>query len=391
MSNSEITETSRPISKRLYNFLSAELLLWREKQIITAQQFDEITAMYEQKNVFAGSLMSTGMILVGFALLSYIAANWLNLSIATKITLIISAYVGSVLAAFYFEKISVNMSRGFLIFSSFIYGGGIFLIAQIFHDGGHYTKALFWWMLGIMPVFWIFKDKAQLLLIQLIMFSYFHGTIPIFYWHYSPVEFNIWDILSNFRYQIAMTVCLWVLWLRIKDRITFNMNVLISTILIGALSMVALDGNVTNTCLNIIILGILMSFVLSRFNDDFAVWGVLLIGGCGIILSYPNFWERDNYLSTVGLIEFVQRFTDSPLSWICIGIGVGTSVIMLFLTRKGNIIADILFGALILRYYFDTFYDFIPKSMFFAVGGILLVITGIIFEKLRRHRRGGAK
>ena len=42
-------------------------------------------------------------------------------------------------------------------------------------------------------------------------------------------------------------------------------------------------------------------------------------------------------------------------------------------------------SALILVRYFDFFWDLLPRSLFFMVGGLILVLGGIALEKKRRQ------
>ena len=40
-----------------------------------------------------------------------------------------------------------------------------------------------------------------------------------------------------------------------------------------------------------------------------------------------------------------------------------------------------------LRYYFDGFYDFMPKAAFFTVGSLLLITLGYFMERVRRRAK----
>ena len=68
-----------------------------------------------------------------------------------------------------------------------VFGAGIFLVGQMFHLGGDFQSAFYWWSLGIMPLAWVLKDKWILLSAAFFMLiymgdgSYFHGEIINFW------------------------------------------------------------------------------------------------------------------------------------------------------------------------------------------------------------------
>jgi uncharacterized membrane protein len=92
-----------------------------------------------------------------------------------------------------------------------------------------------------------------------------------------------------------------------------------------------------------------------------------------------------------GLAGFVMTFADTfegvfPNTGeaLAIGFTVLMLTVLLYLVKKGYAGAVAFIALVILRYYFDTFYDFLPKSMFFVIGGGILIGFGIYLESLRR-------
>ena len=45
-----------------------------------------------------------------------------------------------------------------------------------------------------------------------------------------------------------------------------------------------------------------------------------------------------------------------------------------------------LFVLLIVTRYFDTFFDLFPRSVFFLLGGVFLIVWAIVFDRQRRKR-----
>lgn len=63
-------------------------------------------------------------------------------------------------------------------------------------------------------------------------------------------------------------------------------------------------------------------------------------------------------------------------------------LVLLAYVRQGSLTALVFVCATILRFYFDTFFDFMPKSFFFIIGGLMLLGFGFYFERMR-SRKGG--
>ncbi len=96
----------------------------------------------------------------------------------------------------------------------------------------------------------------------------------------------------------------------------------------------------------------------------------LIVGGfAGFVLTFSDLWA-----DALG----VDGNTPAILFTVALILG-------LFYLVKNEFVGAIGFIALIImRYYFDTFYDFMPKSMFFVIGGGILLGFGVYLESVRR-------
>ena len=154
----------RFVREKELNFLRREVALWRAASIIDPAQASAIEGLYApRKGHFPQVLLGLGGMLVGLGFLSAVAANWLDMPRAFRAALIVLCYLFSILAAWRVEAEFPRTSRALLLLGSFIYGGGIFLMAQMFHQGGHWTTALAWWFAGVLPAALVFRDPFQVL------------------------------------------------------------------------------------------------------------------------------------------------------------------------------------------------------------------------------------
>lgn len=97
-----------------------------------------------------GILVTIGAVLVGAGLFSFIAANWQGLSKSFKIILILGSIVGVNALAWYLkEKYQLLKTAQALFFLGvLIYGGGIFLVGQIFNFRANWPDGFILWMIG---------------------------------------------------------------------------------------------------------------------------------------------------------------------------------------------------------------------------------------------------
>ena len=365
----------RPIRRKDLAFLARELEYWRELKLLDDGQAASIPALYEPvKERFLQVFMGLGALLVGLGLLSYVAANWVDLSRVLKVALIVGAYILSILAAFGFESSYPHTSRAFLLIGSFAYGGGIFLIAQIFHEGGAITDALFWWMAGLAPVCLLFKDRIQLLLIQAIALAYFNWLDQGWWWLFENYgrgfAFELWPF--------SIFAGLWIIWWRIGcSRAALHMNIFIALNLFGIYA--------SRYCRDITLLWVLFFTVglflcaapLGRLKDVLEGWGVALTGAFGLALSFPDVWRWS---------KIMVHFNAAPHMVFAVAAAILACAALLWCIHKGSMLAMTFFCLLILRYYFDVFYDFMDKALFFTTGGLLLMAMGFYLQRARKKR-----
>ena len=374
-------EKLRPIRKKEQAFLTRELEYWRQLNLLEDGQAYAISALYEPtKERFLQVLMGLGALLVGLGLLSYIAANWMALSRVFKIALIVGGYVLAIVAAYGFEPYYPHTSRAFLLIGSFAYGGGIFLIAQIFHEGGTIADALFWWIAGLVPACLLFKDRMQLLLIQVVALIFFYSLFRVGQWSfYSYGSSSLWIYLHSLPRPLAIIAGLWLLW-RHTGRWSagLHLNVFVTLNFIGIYALRCTGGEFLALLLLFLAIGLFLCIApLRRLKDTLEGWGITLTGVSGLFLSTPYIWQWSRvmrFFGYFGLSEYVFAVAASIL--VC--------AVLLWHIYKGSFLATTFFCLMILRCYFAVFYDFMDKALFFTIGGVLLMVMGFYLQRIRK-------
>ncbi|WP_461205769.1 DUF2157 domain-containing protein [Clostridium sp. DL1XJH146] len=345
------------ISKNKFRFFKNELEEHRDRGIINQSQIDEMMVFYEEISPFnfVSVLVTIGALLIGLGIISFVASNWNYLSKLIKIIIILFFYSGSMFVSYRLNNKYYKTSKAFLYLSALIYGAGLFLTSQIFNFGSQYYNDFLLWSIGAIVMGVIFKDTILYL--------------------FSNILFIIY-INLNFNDNVILIVSIFIVVAYASNKIfnytkenTFFNNIIGLNFILYILNYFNVDP--LYTTISFFCIGMLMYYVKHNLNHDiFKFQGNIIVGICGVILSFGDIW------STVSFIR-----NGNPIG---VTFGILFIIYLLLLIRKGNIIALIFTCVMILRFYFDTLYDFMPKSLFFFTGGLILLGFGFYFEKMRK-------
>jgi len=108
--------------------------------------------------------------------------------------------------------------------------------------------------------------------------------------------------------------------------------------------------------------------------DIFRVQGNIILGVTGVVLTIPDIWNIVVSAQSTRLVSILFAVVFVALLFVLI--------------RKGSLISLIFVCITIFRYYTDTF-AFLPKSLFFIAGGLLLLAFGFYFERMMKTSKGG--
>lgn len=351
------------VSPKELKFLQQEMNDCSSKGLITNEQKENILNVYEAKVKmnFIKILVTIGAVLMGLGVISFIASNWVAIGRITKFSIIISSFLGANAIAYYIEENYPKTSRSLNYLSIFIFGAGIFLIGQMFHFGGDFSRAFFLWTLGALPMAVILKDKFLLILTMGFLAIYLNG--------YG----GFWS-LEKFPFMIL--VILPVLYYFINRYFAHDSTTIFFANLLG-INVILLITNYWNmdaiyVAFMYFVIGLTMYFVAFPFaRRVFRFQGSIIMGITGVILTIPSIWH-DVFLLHSDLMAIM-------FAVVFIGF-------LLFLTKKQDLVALIFICIVIFRYYVDTLYNFMPKSLFFMISGLILLGFGYYFEKVRRRK-----
>lgn len=351
----------RNISKNKFNFLKEELSYFESKAIIEKEEKEKILDSYKvgKELNFIKVFLIIGLVLIGLGILSFIASNWISISKLNKVMIIVILFILGTLISYVTNNKYPKISKNLLYVTCIIYGIGILLIEQTFNYDGYVGNFLLIWIIGLIPYIILFKDKKVLIFSQILMFIYINDNI------YLEDMFALVSIIIFFMYAINYYV------FSNSNIEMFMNNILIITSLIYFISYI--KGISCFTPFILLLLG--LSFYYSPFLTNkkvFEIQGNLMIGISGIILTYKENWECIKWVSENTTIVPTAIF--SLLFFIY----------LLFLIKKGSIISLVILCVTIARFYFDIAHALLPKSIFFTLGGIVLLLIGYCLEKARK-------
>ncbi|MCF6411166.1 DUF2157 domain-containing protein [Pseudalkalibacillus salsuginis] len=398
-------------------WLEKEGSKWMEKGMIEREQLEGILSLYEKKN--KNLLPILGSILIGLGVLTFVASNWSNMSDVFRLTIICGALIGFQLIGFHLvEKGSRTLGTALIGIGIIIFGAGIFLTAQMFHIVSYNAAAFIFWMLVALLFYMMLPNKYFYLLSLVIgtagllysalsfqVFSFslaflvvvaagyvtFKEDHPLFYYFYS-ITYTITGITFLVAYDLTyiwMTVIFLLLygiseWTRSeKGQLAFkNISIL------GSLAVIFV---------HVFFLGELIHYEEDILSNDLLYFIILI--GIGALIGW-NKIRRNIQSNWVDFALFLPLFLFGDIGdvlYLLLAFGYS-----LFILIQGYQLEEsdrinrgtFLFLISTLVAYIQLAWNFLPKSMFFLAGGILLFILSWLLERRRRkwvHKTKGGQ
>ena len=381
---------------------------WLKMGVINQEQASKMLAdvhqqsKEEKSDKFIVAISTIGAILLGIGAILFVASNWRGMSNIIKVLLLLVSTFGAYYLGFFFKYHKKNLPKvGVSLFflGALLFGASIFLIAQIYHINANSHMLVLIWLISILPLIYAFRSTPITALSAILFFiwiglfifrglRFFDETLfsyPVIYLasgtllfsiggiHYLKPQFNkIARIYRIFGIKVAM-LSLFLLTFRFFSGEGYDFfsssrfedvssQLMVGIILFSILSILALCFNLffnpskskNNTYENGLALG-LLSFTLIFFffpaaSNIYTIIYNLLFAGLTIFLIYIGYQRSDIKVVNIGIFWF-----------------------SIFLFAK----------------YFDFFWDLMDRSIFFIVGGLILVLGGIALERKRRILKEG--
>ncbi len=390
--------------------LREEIEIWEQEGLVSPILKDQILAYYKMKARLGGpagtgklitALSVLGSVLAGVGVILFVAANWSAIPVEGKLAVIFVPMAASYALGYLFRYERGDFPRvgaGFILLGALIFGAGIFLIAQIYHLSVHFANGPLVWGLGVLPLAYLLRFKTLLTLSLVVLLIWLgmetHSWLPHGAFEPSgPVPAE-----SRFISLYLMAgLALWGLGLMHRgyepfQKISAPYIVLGLFTAFGAGFLFTFDlygGHFGVPVLWPFYLALSVLFLLSLFGLALSsekpsgwVWEVVFLLVLFVLALYltflfsslPGKGHRDFVLSAnlifalaVLIVLFLGYLRESP---------VYVNIALFFFVLD-----------LVVRY-FDFFWELLPRSIFFIIGGLILLTGGVLLERKRRKILG---
>lgn len=144
-------------------------------------------------------ILTIAAVLVGAGIFSFIAANWELMSRTLKMIIIFVSMLGSYSAGWYLKEQGNYLKTGeaLILLGSFIYGAGIFLVAQMFDIRANWPDGFILWMLGVIALAFALES-----------YIHFYLAIPLGFVAIVGHPFIIFDDFESNPYLLTSSLLL---------------------------------------------------------------------------------------------------------------------------------------------------------------------------------------
>ena len=388
-----------------YNWLKDEGQKWVAQQVITNEQYESIMQLYEGKKQSASIMPLLGSVLAALGVFSYVVANWESISLFGGVVLSIVTMLAFYLPGFYFwKKGDMMLGIGLTGVGLITFGSSIIFIehlANILYNG---PAVMIVWALAGIVLTYLLRSRFLFLLTLFVITGgqlYLQQAVN----HFSYVLFAL--LLLGFGYyawKFSDRVLSWLLSASLMLQALIWIGGMNYSMLwmFPVLFMLYIVGDVRireefqpfYTSGLIVGFGAVAIYTLNKLVEHpqsvgFAIWLAALL-----LFSFAVKYMRRDFKTMPDLLLF--------LPWFYIQTDQGiVALVMLFMYslyvlslgyREEQLhrvnLGTILFIVSTLTAYGKLTWELIPKSLFFLIGGILLILLSWLMNVRKKKMLG---
>lgn len=149
---------------RKETWLRQEMVHWQAEGLVSEPQAQRILARYASRGShLARTVFSViGAVVFGLGVILFFAWNWSSMSHLSKLGVIFTGLLTAhVAGAYYRQRGQAALGEGLSALGTLLFGGGIFLVSQIYHIDEHYPNAFLVWGSGALLLAWALPSVVQ--------------------------------------------------------------------------------------------------------------------------------------------------------------------------------------------------------------------------------------
>lgn len=333
---------------------------------------------------------SIGALLIGLAALAFMAANWSMLTSSMRIILFVCATLlsfsaGNVLMADKWKMPRVGFS--FVFLAHLLFGVTLFLVAQQYQVSLSNHWYFLVWILGLVPGIYYYNSRILTMLAIVIFYVWLMYAAGSGF--FTTPESVFWFVVFSFFGLVTKGL------LHMRMEKTYDLGRLM--LLCGMFFLMIFFYFATFSFVgkNIIAFGL-----FSSGWDYYMILVLMFLSLFGIVLL-PGALEKILPGNKAYLVVGVYAFSFLLTVWFCFNPAFPYNPLIFSLFFFALSLAICTIGYLVgrmqyvnlgmfwlfiflLSKYVDYFWDLLPKSVFFFIGGLLLVLGGGFLEKKRK-------
>ncbi|MEW9668594.1 DUF2157 domain-containing protein [Ammoniphilus sp. 3BR4] len=154
-----------------HKWLRREGPLWVEKQIITHEQYEEIQKLYpDPPRRISQILPILASVLVGLSLLTFVASNWEEMSHLARLIILSLTMVGFYSSGFALYRQGHHwVGQGLLSLGVVTFGAGMILVGQMFHLVAYDARLFVFWSLAGLGTLYLYRHHLFFLLSSVLL------------------------------------------------------------------------------------------------------------------------------------------------------------------------------------------------------------------------------
>ena len=142
---------------------------WVQRGVISEAQRAQLLTLYPTDDAAIGLLPLLGSLLVGLSALSVVAANWQGLPELVRLGLLLGSLVAAYAGGEYFRRRgNDNLGMGLVALGLILFGASIVLTSQLYQLIGYDLTGLLAWAVAGMGLTWLYRSRLLFLLTAVI-------------------------------------------------------------------------------------------------------------------------------------------------------------------------------------------------------------------------------
>jgi uncharacterized membrane protein len=420
--------------------LKSDIDLWIERGWVTPANAELILKSAEERpsaRRMPAILAILGAVLIGFAAMSFVAANWNEIPKLVKLVMIFGAMWAAWIAAIMLEKRNhPAYAQAAVLAGLALFGAGIMLIAQIYHIVTDDPAGVLAWAIASLAAALLLPSRPALALgvLLTVIWSVFawqlDDTVP--HWPF----WILWAVAAFVALRLAwgpgfhLVLIAGIVWQAVNAEAISNgfgiepawllVFVTLEALVIW-LAAIILDARAPRFAATAQAYAMVIAFVLfwtlqlepplDELKEDATNAGFLLCIAAAAVLVLllalalaRGLIERRNAagIAVIALMSLayssVQAWNALLVPWVyaALFLALAAWLVSYGTARESRFAVNfgfIAFGAELLWLYFETLGTLLDTALFFAAGGLLLIAGAFIMERMRRRlvaKAGGA-